>query len=141
MLAVVAKYFPSPTEQGPSGYCSDKVRFDEVVCDETSIIPLQLRESLKLTGREPAAGDIKYIFLTKPGPGPLKQPLEESLLDPATGNLNPPSDKHKRLQITAPAKKTVTNTSIALARLDGFMVGTILVGALSLFYFAKISKK
>ena len=140
VLAVVAKYFPSPTEQGPSGYCSDKVRFDEAVRDEESIIPAQLRDALKQTGRIPTAGDVKYIFLTKPGPGPLKQPLEESLLDPLTGNLKPPSDKHKRLQIAAPVKKPLTETSLMLARFDGFLIGTILTGALALFYFTKLRK-
>lgn len=140
VLAVVAKYFPSPAEQGPSGYCSDKARFDEAVRDEESIIPAQLREALRHTGRVPTAGDVKYIFLTKPGPGPLKQPIEESLLDPATGNLKPPSDKHKRLQIAAPAKKSVSESSLILARFDGFLIGSIITGAIALFLTAKFRK-
>ena len=50
-------------------------------------------------GRVPNAGDVKYIFHTKSGPGPLQQPPSESLLDPETGNPVAPGPKHKRMRI------------------------------------------
>lgn len=50
-------------------------------------------------GRLPNAGDVKYIFHTKSGPGPLQQPPSESLLDPETGNPVAPGPKHKRMRI------------------------------------------
>ncbi len=126
VLAVMARYFPSPNPVGPSGYCSDSKIFSQVTRDET-LIPSALFTALEQTGKIPTPGDVKYIFLTKPGPGPIKQPIEESLLDPATGNVKQPSSKHKRLQITASTSTKNKGSSYILGYTDGLLIGTLTV--------------
>ena len=46
------------------------------------------------------AGDVKYIFYTKSGPGPILQPIEEAVLDTTTGLPIDVSHKHKRMKIS-----------------------------------------
>ena len=53
----------------------------------------------KIDATSPRASDVKYVFSTRSGPGPTQQPIEEALLDPATGLPVPPGPKHRRLQI------------------------------------------
>lgn len=96
VLAVMAKYFPAPG--AAADYCNKPDEFSKVQGD-ASLIPAELAAKLDKTGRNPAAGDVKYVFVTKSGPGPLRQPLSESLLDPATGLPVPPGPKHKRMKI------------------------------------------
>jgi hypothetical protein len=57
---------------------------DEESCVCMIVCPRNEMTRLHATGRVPRAGDVKYVFVTKSGPGPVRQPLEESLLDPAT---------------------------------------------------------
>jgi hypothetical protein len=97
VLAVMSKYFPAVGAS--ADYCNTPDFYDAVNAD-TSLISEELAAKLEKTGKKPSPGDVKYIFHTKSGPGPLKQPIEESLLDPATGLPVPPSAKHKRLQIS-----------------------------------------
>ncbi len=92
------KYFPAPGF--PRDYCSDPNFFAACVSDST-LIPDELKAKLDSTGRVPTPGDVKYIFTTKSGPGPISQPIDEILLDTATGLPKPPTSRHKRLKISA----------------------------------------
>jgi hypothetical protein len=99
VLAVMARYFPAPG--APDLYTNDATSYVRVAAAAVydSLVPAELQTQLERTGRAPAAGDVKYIFNTRSGPGPIKQPLEESLLDPATGGPRPPGPKHARMRI------------------------------------------
>lgn len=99
VLAVMAKYFPAPNASDL--YCNKPAEFDRVSTPETyaTLVPSELSTKLSATGRIPHAGDVKYIFHTKSGPGPISQPLSESLLDPLTGQSVPPGPKHQRMII------------------------------------------
>lgn len=97
LVAVAAKYFP------PSGsvenYCNNPVLYNDVLNNIDTILPTELVSNLNQTGRVPVVGDIKYIFTTKPGPGPIRQPLEEALIDYVTGLPREPGPKHRRMKI------------------------------------------
>lgn len=96
LLSAMIKYFPAP---GPSAeYCSDPALYDSMA--SVGSLSEELEASLARVGWKPRAGDVKYIFVTKPGPGPIRQPLSESLIDPITGLPRPPGPAHRRLQIT-----------------------------------------
>ena len=99
VLSVMATYFPAPGS--PDLYCNKPADFTQAAAAATfsALVPADLAETLRGTGRTPAAGDVKYIFSTKSGPGPLVQPLSESLLDPATGLPRPPGPNHKRMKL------------------------------------------
>lgn len=98
VLAVMAKYFPAPNLI--SDYCNNVNEFNRVTTvEDNSIIPLELSNSLKKSGRIPIAGNVKYIFFTKAGPGPIKQEESECLLNPNTGLPVEPGIKHKRMII------------------------------------------
>ncbi len=94
----MSRYFPAGG--ATADYCSNPAMYDRVNTDAASLLPVELIAKLDQTGRVPLAGDVKYIFCTKCGPGPLRQPAEESLLDPASGMPVPPSARHKRLVIS-----------------------------------------
>lgn len=93
----MAKYFPAPG--AVDEYCSSPEEYSRIAADTDALVPPELIEKLDKTGRAPVPGDVKYVFLTKSGPGPIRQPLEESLLDPETGMPVPPGPKHKRMRI------------------------------------------
>lgn len=131
----MAHYFPAPAVLGPSGYCSNEDALAKVIQKTSQLVSPQLMSALDHTGRTPASGDVKYIFLTKSGPGPIRQPFEESLLDPHTGLAKAPSNKHKRLQISAPNSQGKgngssgnTNSSSAAYSTVSYL-GTAVVGA------------
>ena len=98
VFAVMAKYFPAPG--AASDYCNNPDAYNKIVSNSSSYLNGDFIQSLNSTGRVPHAGDVKYMFLTKPGPGPISQPLTESLLDPKTGGPIAPGPKHKRLKIS-----------------------------------------
>ena len=97
LLSIFGKYFPSPGD--PASYCSNPSLLESSVSD-SSLVPAELIAKLDLTGRLPIAGDVKYIFCTKSGPGPISLGVDESILDPATGLPKADVPKHKRLQIS-----------------------------------------
>jgi diphosphomevalonate decarboxylase len=99
VLSVMAKYFPSH-HADVANYCSNPTMFAAVTAGESTIISGDLRASLEKTGCKPNPGDVKFVFVTKSGPGPIRQPAEESLLNPETGLPVPPNEKHRRLQIS-----------------------------------------
>jgi hypothetical protein len=97
VASIMGKYFPPPADL--VDYCNKPSDLAAVISN-SSLIPSDLVNKLDETGRIPTAGDVKYIFLTKAGPGPIAQPLSESLLSPATGLPVPPSSRHKRMDIS-----------------------------------------
>ena len=102
LFAVMAHYFPAPGAS--ADYCNKPELYDEAIAHIDTFLtaapaPAALIAGMDVVGRVPHAGDVKYIYLTKAGPGPQVQPAAESLLDPATGNLIPPGPKHKRMVI------------------------------------------
>lgn len=99
VAAAMGRYFPAP---GPlSRYCNRSADLASYLAD-SSLLPEDLIRKLDETGRLPVAGDVKYIFLTKSGPGPIALPSSEALLSPATGLPVEPSSKHRRLVIASP---------------------------------------
>jgi diphosphomevalonate decarboxylase len=110
IAAAMAKFFPAP--DALDDYCNNPTELGRVINDN-SLLPTALVAKLNETGRLPIPGDVKYIFLTKSGPGPISQPSSESLLDPASGLPVQPSSKHKRMVI-APAKKNLDNLTAQL---------------------------
>ena len=96
-------YFPAPGGNAEA-YCNKPEEYNDVVAHMDKYLStaagVDMRTELNATGRVPAAGDVKYIFVTKSGPGPVAQPAEESLLNPATGLPVEPGPKHKRMQIS-----------------------------------------
>ena len=99
MLAVMAKFFPAPGSS--EFYCNKPSEYDEVVDKEvfSSLVSSELASKLYGTGRVPSAGDVKYIFSTRSGPGPLAQPLSEALIDFSTGLPKAPGPQHKRMKL------------------------------------------
>lgn len=98
IVAWVSMYFPAPNNDA-AAYCNRPDVFNQVASEVNTLVPTELATRLAATGRVPKDSDVKYVFLTKSGPGPIPQPAEESLLDSATGLPVPPSSKHQRLQI------------------------------------------
>jgi len=99
ILAIMARYFPAP---GPvADYTNNEEEFNSVNAEAEEMIPAELAAKLDKTGRTPNAGDVKYIFYTKSGPGPILQPIEEAILDTSTGLPIDVSHKHKRMRISA----------------------------------------
>ena len=102
-------YFPPPPAPGSetvfttgdtavaAHYCNNAAALQEAV-RSVDLSP-ELLSKLDATGRTPRSGDVKYLFLTKSGPGPIRQPWEESLLDGESGLCKEPGPKHKRMKI------------------------------------------
>jgi hypothetical protein len=98
VLAVMTHYFPAPG--APADYCNRPDLYEKVVAAMDSYVTADMRSKLDATGRVPKAGDVKYIFSTRAGPGPVLQPASESLLSSETGLPVAPGPKHKRMKIT-----------------------------------------
>jgi diphosphomevalonate decarboxylase len=131
IMSVMAKYFPAPGKI--ADYCSD-VDFYNEMANDTNRIPVDLIAKLEMTGRKSISGDVKYMFYTKAGPGPIKQSDEECLLDPATGLPVPPKPGHSRLVIN---NSTLTSTPYHCL-VNSFMICA--VGAITGYLFAKLRK-
>ena len=96
----MAYYFPAPRNDATT-YCNKPELFNIVINDINKYITSDMFKELNATGRIPNAGDVKYIFVTKSGSGPiLIESFEESLLDTKTGLPIEPGSKHKRMKIT-----------------------------------------
>lgn len=100
----MAHYFPAPND--PADYCNNPTLYNDVVTEVDRYLTTptagsgrELLTKLDATGRIPNAGDVKYIYTTKAGPGPIIQPSTESLLDSTTGQPVAPGPKHKRMKI------------------------------------------
>lgn len=97
-MAVMATYFPAPND--PAAYCNNPSSYIQAVANSVQLDPALLLR-LDGTGRSRVAGDVKYIFNTRSGPGPIRQPQSESLLDPATGMPIPPQPGHEQMNISS----------------------------------------
>jgi len=99
ILAAMARYFPAPG--APEAYCNNPSEFARITSSESSasLLPAELLTKMDSAGRVPAAGDVKYMFYTKSGPGPVLQPLEEAILSVTTGLPIDASDKHRRMKL------------------------------------------
>ena len=96
ILAAMTRYFPAPG--AAEAYCNAPADYSRVQA-QAGLLPAELIAAMDKAGREPKAGDVKYVFYTKSGPGPIRQPLEESILSPSTGLPVEASQKHKRMKI------------------------------------------
>lgn len=110
----MAHYFPPPPAPGSGSetvftvdesaataaaahYCNNAAALQAAV-RSVELSP-ELLSKLDATGRSPRSGDVKYMFLTKSGPGPIRQPREDSLLNEDSGLCKEPGPKHKRMKI------------------------------------------
>lgn len=60
-----------------------------------SKLPKELLDALSATGREPAAGDVKFVYYTKAGSGPVELSASEHMVDLQTGQPIPPPKAKK----------------------------------------------
>jgi len=111
LLAVFSTYFPSTNDA--KDYCNKPDMYVSAEKNRCSLVPKELLVACDKTGRKCSVGDVKYVFVTQPGPGPVQQPIEEALIDLTTGGYKAPSDKHKRLNIgsTSVAHTNATTSS------------------------------
>lgn len=92
LLAMAALHFPAPNGNNDK-YCNAPQRLSAAPA-----VSAELAARYAATGHAPRAGDVKYVFVTKAGPGPQRQ-LTESLLDPASGMPAQAGPKHQRMKI------------------------------------------
>lgn len=95
VLAAMARYFPAPGDA--ADYCNSPSEYSRITT--AGLLPADLIAAMDKAGRVPAAGDVKYMFYTRSGPGPIRQPLEEAILSPTTGMPVEAGPKHKRMKI------------------------------------------
>ena len=105
IFAVMTKYFPAPGAL--RDYCNNVPEYADAVAKQ-AFLPEQLLASLEKTGRTPVAGDVKYMFHTQSGPGPISQPQSEALLSPQTGLPVPAGPRHKQMKVTSTVTPTPT---------------------------------
>ncbi len=121
--AVMAKYFPAPG--ATKDYCNDPTFFENSL--SSNILSSELIAALDRTGRKPIPNDVKYMFYTKAGPGPIKQDDSESLLNPTTGLPVPPSKRHKQLSISSSKKSGGSDMywvlAVGVAAIAGYFFG------------------
>ncbi len=98
LLAMATLYFPTNDASAVS-YCNRPEEYLRVANSATALLPTELQARLATTGRIPKPDDVKFVFLTKVGPGPINVPISESLLDPNTGEPVEPGPNHKRMKI------------------------------------------
>jgi hypothetical protein len=97
LLSVMSKYFP-PMSANASEYCNDETALRSAM-QRQGALPGDLLSSLQRCGRVPVPGDVKYIFVTRPGSGPINVGMGHALLDPATGQPVPPRPEHRQLKV------------------------------------------
>ncbi len=103
IMASLALYFPAPGAS--ASYCNNAEEFDRCKMEAHTLVGEELMDKLGKCGRVPAANDVKYMFLTKVGGGPVLQTVEDSVIDLATGQPKPTQItdlKHMRMSIGAP---------------------------------------
>jgi diphosphomevalonate decarboxylase len=108
IMAVMTRCFPAVNS--PEEYCNKPDYYRSCHSTYDSLVPADLAK-LIATYRAPRAGDVNYMFYTKPGPGP--QTLEgESLLD-LNGQPVEAGPKHRKLVIPS-ASPIASATSTVL---------------------------
>lgn len=108
IFAVMTKYFPAPGAL--RDYCNNVAEYANAVSHQ-AFLPEKLQTALEKAGRTPASGDVKYMFHTKSGPGPISQPQSEALLSPETGLPVPASAKHKQMKVVSAPTPSPTPVS------------------------------
>ena len=101
IMSVMSKYFPAPG--ATTDYCNNVEAYDSTK-GSLVLVPPEFAEKLSKCGRTPASGDVKYMFVTKVGCGPIEQTVEDSVIDLKTGEPKPVNItdiKHKRMTIGA----------------------------------------
>lgn len=98
LLAMTATFFP--TGGSSERFCNRPDRYDRALQNAGVLLPADLQLRLQSTGRVVKAGDVKYVFVTKTGAGPICQPAGEHLLDSVTGQQVEPGPAHKRMRIS-----------------------------------------
>lgn len=98
IFSVMTKYFPAPGAL--RDYCNNVSEYAEAV-SKHAFLPEKLVASLAKSGRVPMAGDVKYMFYTRGGPGPVEQPQSEALLSPKTGLPVPAGPKHAQMKVAS----------------------------------------
>ncbi|RYH15522.1 hypothetical protein EON65_31630 [archaeon] len=126
ILTMAAHFYPAPSSL--DAYCNQP---DRLARAGARTIPPALLNRYQSTGRVHCPpGDVKYVFVTKAGPGPIKQPVEESILDANTGlpveDLGP---KHKRMNIGSGDHAATRTNACGLRSLVGL---TLLLSVLAL---------
>ncbi|CAE7751249.1 Mvd [Symbiodinium microadriaticum] len=107
-MSVVSKYFPAAGDY--SDYCNDGRAFESAVSSQSSL-PIELLRRLDMTGRVPQSGDVKYVFLTRAGPGPQCLDSSQAMLDTDTGLPNEVGRNIKRMKVSSePAKECNKST-------------------------------
>jgi hypothetical protein len=109
LLTVMSKYFP-PMSLNLSEYCNEEGALSAAIRSQGSL-PSDLLASLQRCGRNPVPGDVKYIFVTRSGPGPINVGMEHALLDPATGLPVPPRPEHRQLKVGVVSSSTTAEAS------------------------------
>jgi hypothetical protein len=104
-MSVMARCFPAPIT--PWDYCNNADFYTECIQRYHSIVPDELAHRIQRY-RGSTAGDVNYMFYTKPGPGPVSL-TDERLLDENGSNL-PPGPKHRKLVI--PSSKDASKTHV-----------------------------
>lgn len=144
-MSIMATCFPSTTT--PEGYCNNPGYYRSCHSSFSNIVPYELARQVTAY-RSPRAGDVNYMFYTKPGPGPISL-TDESLLG-LDGQPIPPGPKHRRLVIrssnaAAPNADAEGSTFIDILSQPGKFLSNgsnlalcvvPIVGALALKYFA-----
>jgi len=98
VACAMARYFPAPA--ATEHYCNRPAELNAIIARADSLLSPAVIAALDATGRVPCAGDVKYVFLTKSGPGPVQQQASESLLSAETGMPVEPGPRHQRMRIT-----------------------------------------
>ncbi len=128
VMAIMSKYFPSFGQLNE--YTNDVAFFQK--CNGMDI-DADLVEKLDKTGRKPIQGDVKYIFHTKSGSGPVQQDGDQCLLDPSTGLPvaadNAVYTRHKKMQIK-PVPKAHNFGMLKCPFTWGLLIASAAVGVL-----------
>lgn len=82
LVALMYRYFPAPGGNA-ARYCNKPEALRAAVAQTE--LPAELVAAADATGRRPAAGDCKMMYLTGVGEGPKVLAAEASLMDPHTG--------------------------------------------------------
>lgn len=110
IFSVMTKYFPAPGAL--RDYCNNVGEYAEAV-SKHAFLPEKLSASLAKSGRIPASGDVKYMFYTRSGPGPVEQPMSEALLSPQTGLPVPAGPRHKQMKVVSSPAPTPAPVAVA----------------------------
>lgn len=110
LVSVMSKYFPPYNHSNLGEYCNDATRLFHAIQNQENL-PSSLVSLLDKCGRVPVAGDVKYMFITKSGPGPINVGIEHSLLDPSTGLPVPPRPEHRQLKISTSIPSATTTAA------------------------------